>query len=93
MDDYINRKEFLEHMKHTNRFFGVKFDIENFPAADVVPVAHAWWQGTADGYADGELVYDMWECSACGYDADGTDDKPCWRYCPNCGARMDGDSQ
>lgn len=46
------------------------------------------WIGSADGYADGELVYDMWECSECGYDADGADDKPEWNFCPNCGADM-----
>ena len=28
------------------------------PATDVAPVAHGRWQGTADGYADGELVDD-----------------------------------
>lgn len=24
------------------------------------------WEGSADGYADGELIYDMWTCSKCG---------------------------
>lgn len=32
--------------------------VRRAPAADVAPVAHGRWQGTADGYADGELVYD-----------------------------------
>lgn len=58
-------------------------------SSDVVPVVHGRWQGTADGYADGELVYDMWECSVCGFDADGAEEKPCWDFCPNCGAKMD----
>lgn len=40
MTDYIERKAFLEHMKKTNRYFDVKFDIEGFPAADVAPPAH-----------------------------------------------------
>ena len=57
--------------------------------ADVAPVRHGYWVGTGDGYADGELVYDMWACSECGFDADGADEKPDWKYCPNCGARMD----
>lgn len=52
-------------------------------------IPHGRWEGTADGYADGELVCDMWECSECGYDADGADEKPEWKYCPNCGAKMD----
>lgn len=74
---------------------GIEEDIaaifEEAPAVDAVPVVHGLWVGTADGYADGELVYDMWECSECGYYADGADEKPNWNYCPNCGAKMDGE--
>lgn len=66
-----------------------EISIGKAPAADVVEVKHGCWVGTADGYADGELVYDMWECSECGYDADGADEKPNWNFCPNCGAKMD----
>lgn len=48
MAEYIDRNAFLEHMKKTNRYFDVKHDIENFPAADVAPVVrckdckHSW---------------------------------------------------
>ena len=45
------------------------------------------WIGEADGYADGELVYDMWYCSNCDYQID-DDREPTFNYCPNCGARM-----
>lgn len=38
MDEYIARGKFLDYMKGTSRYFNVKFDIENFPAADVAPV-------------------------------------------------------
>lgn len=34
--EYIDRKAFLDYMKGTSRYFNVKFDIENFPAADVI---------------------------------------------------------
>ena len=73
-------------------FIAAKIDqmIDCEPTADVAPVVHGSWDGTADGYADGELVYDMWSCSVCGFDADGADEKPTWKYCPNCGAKMDG---
>ena len=64
--------------------------IKNIPAAEVEQVRHGQWEGTADGYADGELVYDMWNCSECGFDADGAEEKPEWKFCPNCGAWMDG---
>ena len=50
------------------------------------------WVGEADGYADGELVYDVWYCSDCNYCIDdGTDDPDLLpNYCPNCGAKMKG---
>lgn len=32
---YIDREAFLEHMKKTDRYFAVKYDIENFPSSDV----------------------------------------------------------
>ena len=51
------------------------------------------WIGEADGYADGELVYDVWNCSECNYCIDdGTDDADLLpNYCPNCGAKMKGE--
>ena len=60
-------------------------------------IANGWtiqkegvWVGEADGYADGELVYDVWYCAECNYCIDdGTDDYSLLpNYCPNCGATM-----
>ena len=50
------------------------------------------WVGEADGYADGELVYDVWHCSECNHCIDdGTDDPDLLpNFCPNCGAKMSG---
>lgn len=43
------------------------------------------WMGSADGYADGELVYDIWECSHCGYVIDEEDDPDRLpQFCPKC---------
>ena len=66
-------------------------DIKGMKAADVAPVRHGEWQGDGDGYADGEIVLDVWYCSECGYCIDdGTDDPHILpNYCPNCGAKMD----
>ncbi len=68
------------------------------PIADVEPVRHGRWEGEGDGYAEtdyGEmaLVYDVWSCSECGHIIDdGTDDPELLpNYCPNCGAKMEGD--
>lgn len=63
--------------------------IDNAPAADVVPVVHGRWEHLEDGW------FDLWKCSACGdewtFEYDPTDSETKVNYCPNCGARMDGD--
>lgn len=84
MADYIDKQAFLDYMKRTDRYFSVKFDIENFPIADVVPVVHGRWISKNDhGY---EWVF---VCSNCGYvDGYPFNDRP--NYCPNCGAKMNG---
>lgn len=50
------------------------------------------WIGEADGYADGELVYDAWYCSECNHCIDDGTDNPDLlpNYCPNCGVFMKG---
>jgi predicted amidophosphoribosyltransferase len=60
----------------------------NIPSADVAPVVHGRW-------IEGEMVIDdgvggyIYHCSEC------EDWYHAWtpNYCPNCGARMDGDGQ
>lgn len=64
--------------------------IKTLPAVDAAPVVHGYWIGTSyDGYADGNPVYDEWECSECGWEHKG-EDTP--NYCQHCGARMDADA-
>ena len=47
------------------------------------------WMGSGDGYADGELVYDIWECSHCSYVIDEEDDPDMLpQFCPKCYAAM-----
>ena len=68
---------------------GIVAALEKIPAADVEPVRHGHYIGTEfDGYADGNPVYYEWKCSEC--DCVFEDDEPKYRYCPNCGAKMDG---
>ena len=68
----------------------VLFDIKAFPEIDPESLRTCGtWVGTADGYADGELVYDTWTCSECGYTVDTDDTDELTRFCPNCGAKME----
>ena len=56
--------------------------LHDLQAADVAPVVHGRW---VDNSIPGSMLS---ACSVCGF--------PCgaysFFYCPNCGARMDGDS-
>ena len=68
-----------------------KFQINRMPTIDPESLRpHGMWEGTADGYADGELVYDTWTCSECGYTVDTDDPDDLTKFCPNCGAKMEG---
>ena len=53
---------------------------ESLPAADVVPVRHGRWL-CGDYYDIGDV------CSECDWDSQMA--HPSYRYCPNCGAKMD----
>lgn len=88
MPKYIDATAFLEHMKRTIRYFDVKYDIENFPTADVVPVVHGEWVEYPRPY--------YFKCSNCKYTvphkkANLFNGKREYNYCPHCGAKMDGD--
>ena len=70
-----------EYGHYTSGFDEAVTRVENFPAADVAPVQHGKWL-----YGD---YYDIGDvCSECDWDSKMT--HPSYRYCPNCGAKMDG---
>jgi hypothetical protein len=76
--------------KHFARF---KEHINHAPDA----VKHGRWEWYADRCEDLFLGCDDdygWRCSKCKVpldDEDGPEVMPTFRYCPNCGAKMDGD--
>ena len=87
----IDADAFLERMSRTDRFFGVVFDINDAPTVDAVPVVHGRWltweeqfPGRTPRKKSGLGVF----CSACHNHADNM-----FNYCPNCGAKMDADTQ
>ena len=67
-------------------------ELEDFPATDVAPVRHGKWVHSR--YENCSEQFEMVKCSCCGREAyamafyvrDGN-------YCPNCGAKMDGDTE
>lgn len=60
-----------------------------YPPAHIdVKVFCGNWEGEADGYADGELVYDVWRCGDCGHVEETDDPDLLPRFCPRCGRAM-----
>ena len=56
-------------------------EIDNAPTVDAVEVVHGRWT---------MLKYPLTQCSACG-GVRNCESERNWNYCPNCGAKMDGD--
>lgn len=91
-NEYIKRGDALECEIHTVAPRGHKEvilqvaqaivdHIKSVPAADVVEVRHGRWIGKT------------YKCSLCGKWVDPLQGDADMNYCPNCGAKMDGEEQ
>lgn len=83
MAEYIEREKLLRDINHYHLSDG-KFQhwVEVQPAADVAQVRHGRWI-EKEKYTFG-IMYD---CSLCENRI--LDNGHPWKYCPNCGAKMD----
>lgn len=97
MGEYIDREAALDKCGWYNTVNGKsicaarKDELAAIPAADVVEVVHGRWiayKPDCRGYTAGficsncqDIVYADYSMKECVYN-----------YCPNCGARMDGDT-
>ena len=90
MSRYIDPDELLKSLPDDLPYkASVKRVLMQAPTADVVEVRHGEWIEKDDGW--GGVLY---TCSACGCDwttIDGTPFENNMRYCPECGAKMDGE--
>lgn len=92
MAEYIDRENYCENICHCSNEYcdRISCPIWKAPAADVAPVRHGKWAHSR--YENCSEQFEIVKCSCCGHEAyamafyvrDGN-------YCPNCGARMDGD--
>lgn len=93
MAEYIEREALItaihadtQHLQSFDESFAdlLMIDIEEAPTADVAPVRHGLW--IKRGYACGDNEY---ECSVC-HETEWRTSAIRLKYCPYCGARMDG---
>lgn len=94
MNKYVNievAKEYLRHDSFDNPYFRSQacqqaMDVlDTVPAADVVEVRHGRWH---DVYMSSASSF-VGTCSVCGISND-IPPVPLAKYCPSCGAKMDG---
>ena len=90
--DYIDRKALRDALYDADAITmnGVKI-LNQFPAADVVPVVHGRWDNIPNTYMcvarkDGSYHGNATSCSVC-HEINPNAYKT--NYCPNCGAKMD----
>lgn len=103
MDEYVKRAAIMEfpiRKDHCDKeranehfIFGIESVLEyvqNLPAADVAPVVHGRWDDSGRyTFPSGNTAV---RCTNCGCAlAESEYHLYNWNYCPNCGARMDGD--
>ena len=91
MSDYINRYAVLSVIDDAIANNALSYEgcvneimefIAKIPSADVAPVRHGRWLAHRL-----DNSYTTWTCSVCG-----TIGIEAFHYCPNCGAKMQGDA-
>lgn len=84
--EYQERLRMLDYCGDTVAW-NIGHAIKAMPAANVAPVVHGRWEQCFEDWRK-QIVGD--KCSACGFEHYGTS-IGYYHYCPNCGAKMDGD--
>ena len=87
MAEYIERKAAIEVAKHAwaKGLEPLQY-IEALPAADVAPVVHGRWEYTPQTFSTlGQI-----RCPFCAWWSLDQSIDGIYKYCPNCGAKMDG---
>lgn len=89
MSDYIEREAVQSAVWEEDNQTDMILAIGSLPAADVAPVRHGYWEFPIFANSDDELDPRV-RCSECG----GIEAAFArWKYCPNCGARMDKEDE
>ena len=89
-DEYISREAALMKLMQDGCNAKNLQSISDMPAADVAEVVHGEWLRSDDDWDSLTTI----QCSCCGeewcFETDDDVSLLNYKYCPNCGARMDG---
>lgn len=88
-EKYVKLNDIIETLEYEWGYEGMREDLYNLPAADVVEVRHGEW--LLEQEPDGKPY--CFHCSVCDNDFHYIGIKTAFDYCPNCGAKMDGKEQ
>ena len=93
-DEYISREAALEITTQTCGDYAAAFaEIRKLPAADVAPVVHGEWLRVDDDWNSLTTI----QCPICSeewcFETDDDVSLLNYKYCPNCGAKMDGGNE
>ena len=87
--------EYGEHDQYTSGFDDAIDMVRSFTSADVAPVRHGKWVKEPPYKSIGGEYLKALICSKCNsfFVSDGNKPWQMHNYCPNCGAKMDGEEQ
>ena len=94
MSEYIEREALKEMFSSDNKPLetAICSVIDAAPAADVAPVVHGEWILVGTNEHDYETSVEE-KCSLCGRYVYRYDTQPQDNFCPNCGAKMNAESE
>ena len=87
----IDADALKKKMQGTYRYFQIKYDIDEAPTVAISSAEPREVIYSGDGYADGEMVYDMAECMNCGREFEYGDETWGCKFCPDCGQALEWD--
>lgn len=77
----VDKPETCSTIRYGDKWCTEVYMMQHMPSIDATPVKHGMWKQTVTGW-----IY----CSVCGNEPPGETNSRT-DYCPNCGAKMDGD--
>lgn len=83
MNDLISRCQLFNRLATVQTIGEAYGVIQGMPTVDAVPVVHGQWKEDPSGYG-------FWICSACGFVSEASAADMLYKFCPVCGAKMDG---